>query len=33
MGGGRDLIDCGPGGDVVYADPGDDVAGCEEVHR
>jgi Ca2+-binding RTX toxin-like protein len=27
--GGFDSIDCGPGNDVVYADPGDSTTGCE----
>jgi hypothetical protein len=33
MGGGRDLIDCGPGKDRVEADRDDVVRRCETVRR
>jgi hypothetical protein len=33
IGGGRDLLDCGPGRDVVYVDRRDRLRGCESIHR
>jgi hypothetical protein len=32
-GGGKDLVDCGPGRDTVIRDRADRIRGCEVVRR
>jgi hypothetical protein len=33
LGGGRDIVDCGPGNDTFQADPHDRLRHCEHVQR